>query len=348
MASRYSSARSAGETPKKSASNPTAAAPPPLPLPRLRICCSACSRCRPEIGTLAAMPMTPQPPSASAWPVRSATVPFRGLREAIKLSMSCCRFMMSFFSINQQIPAASQLLHASQSQTAQDSTQLQLERGIQVTDPLGPPIRIDQLGELRVGRGQAKGASSPALAIAAARTAKRNQLGRAENAAIGTQGDGLGNVISGADTTTGHQHYFLADALLDEKTMHLRNCQFDGHRNVLLGNFGRCTCAAIRALDLDDMCASVIASHGYHVNVGGRRYLHCNERVGMNGFNPVDVFLVVLDRIDTVERERREQADPRHAFTHFGNGYCGLIPQQVTTKPRLCSLGIFELDNRRP
>src|SRR5260370_20417603 len=211
--------------------------------------------------------------------------------------MSCCRFMMSFFSINQQIPAASQLLHASQSQTAQDSTQLQLERGIQVTDPLGPPIRIDQLGELRVGRGQAKGASSLALAIAAARTAKRNELGRAENAAIGAEADGLGNVISGADTTTGHQHYFLADALLDEKTMHLRNCQFDGHRNVLLGALGRGTCAAIRSIDLDDMCASVIASHAYHVNVLGRRYLHRNKRVGTNGLNAVMAFLLDLDRV---------------------------------------------------
>src|SRR5258708_13463354 len=107
--------------------------------------------------------------------------------------MSCCRFMMSFFSINQQIPAASQLLHASQSQTAQDSTQLQLERGIQVTDPLGPPIRIDQLGELRVGRGQAKGASSPAPAIAAARTANPNQLVRAHNAPLVTQRHGPTN-----------------------------------------------------------------------------------------------------------------------------------------------------------
>src|SRR5437868_14590785 len=114
--------------------------PPPLPLPRLRICCSAESRCRPGSCTLEASPMTPQPPSASACEGRIEVTPSRERREAITASTNCSRFMMVLFliahclsacavgevtckhryrpAIAEYVHATSQFLHASQPQMA--------------------------------------------------------------------------------------------------------------------------------------------------------------------------------------------------------------------------------------
>src|SRR5260370_42073166 len=129
------------------------------------------------------MPMTPQPPSASAWRRRRGfeVIASRERREAIQAVMSCSRSMMTTFfsSIVQQIHAPSKLPHTLKSQTTYNITQLHLIGGIETTNALGAPIWIDQLRELRVGCGQPKRTTSPSFAIATPCAAKRNQLCRA-------------------------------------------------------------------------------------------------------------------------------------------------------------------------
>src|SRR5206468_7717632 len=190
--------------------------------------------------------------------------------------------------------------------------------------------------------------TTPSFAIATARAAKRNELGGAQDTTVSAQCDYLSYVISRPDSSAGHQDHFIADTFLDKEAMHLRNGQLYRHCNVLLGNLWCRSRAAISTINLNNMRSSIVASHGHHINVRGCRDFDRDKRIGIDGFNPVNVFLVIFNRIDTVKRKWRKQADPWHTFTHFSDRSRCFITQQVAAKPRFCSLGILELYDRRP
>jgi hypothetical protein len=57
---------------------------------------------------------------------------------------------------------------------------------------------------------------------------------------------------------------------------------------------------------------------------------------------------VVLHRVDGMERERREQAHPRHAAANRRNGGGGLVRQQVPAEAGLGALRVLQLHDRRP
>ena len=130
--------------------------------------------------------------------------------------------------------------------------------------------------------------------------------------------------------------------------MHLRNGQLDRHCNILLGNLGCRSRTAISTINLNNMRSSIVASHSDHINIRRCRDFDRDERIGIDNFNPVNVFLVIFNRIDTVKRKWRKQADPWHTFTHFSDGIRCFITQQVAAKPWFGPLGILELYDRRP
>ena len=64
--------------------------------------------------------------------------------------------------------------------------------------------------------------------------------------------------------------------------------------------------------------------------------------------DPVEVLLVVFDRIDAVEGEGREQRRAHDRFAHGRHGGRVLVAQQVAAQAGLGPLGILELHDPRP
>ncbi len=168
---------------------------------------------------------------------------------------------------------------------------------------------------------------------------------RADHHAVGAQGDGLQRVVRGADAARGDQRHLVADAFGGEKLVHLRDGVLDGHGDVLLGDVRRRAGAAIAAVQVDDMGAGVVAAHGHHVHIGGRRYLHAHQAVGIHFLDPIEVLLVVFHAVDAVEGERAEQRVARHGLAHARHGGRVLVAQQVPAQAGFGALGVLELDD---
>ena len=129
--------------------------------------------------------------------------------------------------------------------------------------------------------------------------------------------------------------------------MHAGDRKFDRHSDVLLGDLRRRARSTIAAIDLQNVRAGIVGAHCHHVDIGRRRNFHRDKRLGINGLDPIDVLLMVLDGINAVKWKRREQTDPRHRLAH--GGYCrsGFVAEQVTAQSGLSSLRILKLDDRR-
>src|SRR5437868_3592436 len=92
--------------------------PPPLPLPRLRICPHAVKMCLPSIGSVAAIPMTPHPPSASRLSVSGRTgSDARDLRRSSALASIGRERLVE---VHQQVVAAAELLDGLEVQAPED------------------------------------------------------------------------------------------------------------------------------------------------------------------------------------------------------------------------------------
>src|SRR5439155_26737905 len=170
------SARTRAGTPKNSGSRPTAAMPPPLPFPRFRICRRDCKRWRPATASLEAIPMTPQPPSASTGRTGACGGFSRKPREA-RIASALARGMFHVprglrgrsAGVGQHVDAATKLADVPHSELTQQLGELPLEGFVQAADATAAPFRFHELRKLGVGGGQAKGAPAAALAIAATR-----------------------------------------------------------------------------------------------------------------------------------------------------------------------------------
>ena len=130
--------------------------------------------------------------------------------------------------------------------------------------------------------------------------------------------------------------------------MHLRDGVLDRHRDVLLRDLWCCAGAAVTPVEVDDVRTRVIAADGHHLDIVRRRDLDRQQRLGIDGQRPVKMLLVVLDRVDAVERERREQARVWHGLPHPGDIRRVLVAQEVAAEPGLRALGVLELDYARP
>src|SRR6267378_178470 len=118
--------------------------PPPLPLPRFRIWSSACRRCRPATGWLEAIPMTPQPPSASRTREAGARGASRARREERIASARSIDIGFPTGAIGEDVGAAAQLADASHSETSQEILELPPEGIVEAADPLAAPLRIHE------------------------------------------------------------------------------------------------------------------------------------------------------------------------------------------------------------
>ena len=120
-----------------------------------------------------------------------------------------------------------------------------------------------------------------------------------------------------------------------------------GHGNVFLGNVRRRPGAAIAAIQVDNVCSRVIATHRHHVHVCGSRDLNGNQHPRIDLFDPVHVFLVILHRIDRVEGKGRKEGIPHNRLPHCCHLGSHLVTQQVSSQSGLGALGVFELYHGR-
>src|SRR4029077_2098873 len=116
--------------------------PPPLPFPRFRIWRSARRRWRPATGSLAAMPITPQPPSPSR--VRVGDTGGRGSarREARIASARAIVTGSSLAAVDEDVGPPAQLPHASHAERAENILDFPLERFVEPADPALAPFRV--------------------------------------------------------------------------------------------------------------------------------------------------------------------------------------------------------------
>src|SRR6266550_1746260 len=131
--------------------------PPPLPLPRFRIWRSAWRRCRPATGSLEAIPMTPQPPSASSTREDLAGGASSQRREARIASARASGTGLPRRAVGEDVGAPAQLADAFHSEAAQEIRQLPPEGFVETADPLGAPPGVHESRELRIGRCQSEG-----------------------------------------------------------------------------------------------------------------------------------------------------------------------------------------------
>ena len=86
--------------------------------------------------------------------------------------------------------------------------------------------------------------------------------------------------------------------------MHLRNGILYRLGDVLLGDLGSCPGASISTIQVDNVGAGIIAANCDHLDIVRGRDLHREQRLRVHSVDPVQVLLVILDRVDAVERER--------------------------------------------
>ena len=82
-------------------------------------------------------------------------------------------------------------------------------------------------------------------------------------------------------------------------------------------------------------------------SVGVETFTDTSAR-GLIVLDPVEVLLVVLHRVDAVERERREEGVPRHRLAHPRHVGRVLVAEQVAAEAGLGALRVLELHDRRP
>ena len=216
---------------------------------------------------------------------------------------------------------------------------------VEVDQPLGGPLQAHLHHQLGIGGGDAARAAPAAFAAGAPHAAQGHHFRRADHHAVGAQGDGLQHVVRGADAARGDQRHLVADAFGRQELVHLRDGVLDGHGDVLLGDVRRRAGAAVAAVQVDDVGSGVVAAHGHHVHVGGRRYLHAHQALAVHFLDPIDVLLVVFHAVDAVEGERAEQGVARHGLAHARHGGRVLVAQQVPAQAGLGALGVLELDD---
>ena len=158
----------------------------------------------PRTGTVQAKPVTPQPPSsARRAPIgdrparvvgevdlrtasasrRSAIVAHLGHRRSSSLRLVA--------DVAQHVAAAAQLADGAHAQARQHLHHLLAPGVLQVDQPLGGPLEAHLHHQFGIGGGDAARATAAALAAGAAHAAQRDHLGRADDHAVGAQGDGL-------------------------------------------------------------------------------------------------------------------------------------------------------------
>ena len=107
--------------------------------------------------------------------------------------------------VGQDVGAAYQFPDASETQAAQNFLQLPGPGIIEVADAVGSPLDGHQVHQLLVSGGDAPGAAPAALAVVAAEAFQGHQVGGADLDRVGPQGDGLGDVVGGADAAGGDE-----------------------------------------------------------------------------------------------------------------------------------------------
>jgi len=86
---------------------------------------------------------------------------------------------------------------------------------------------------------------------------------------------------------------------------------------------------------MHDMSAGIINANSHHVHVHGSGDLGREQRPGIDVRNPIQMFFVIFDGINAVERERRKQRSAHHRLAQGRDAGRVLVAQQVPAQAGL-------------
>ena len=135
-----------------------------------------------------------------------------GLSEA-KPTLFTLGTFFHIIQMHQTVCPADQLSYALHAQFSQDPSQLVTPRQKHVDNSLCPPIKINQIHQLRIRCGNTPGTPSSAFAIVAPDTLQRHQVCRPCAYTIRTQRYDLGNIVGCPDPAACDHGNFIANPL---------------------------------------------------------------------------------------------------------------------------------------
>ena len=209
--------------------------------------------------------------------------------------------------------------------------------------PLGRELRR----EAGIGRRDSDRTSALPFAVSTTHAVDGDELGRPQHDAVGAKRHGLQNVLRTAHAAARHDHHLVADAFLFQEIVHLHDTVFDRLRDILLRDIRRRAGPAVPSVEVNNVRAGIVGSDRDHIHVTRSGNLDRHQHIRPNRAHPVQMFLVILYRIDAVERKRREKTRALHRLAHCRNPRSVLLSEQVSAQSRLRALGIFELDQTR-
>ncbi len=196
-----------------------------------------------------------------------------------------------------------QLANASHAKSLQYSDEFFPPSEEQIDDPLGSPLKINQLHQLLISRGNTSGTTSPAFTVMASDTLQGHQIRCSCADPVSAKGYDLGHIMGCPDATTGNHRDLVSDTFLLQKPMDLGKRILDGHGDIFLGNIGSRASATIAPVQMNDMGACIITSHSHHIHISGRGDLDRHQRLGIHRLYPIHMLFMIFHRIDTVKRK---------------------------------------------
>ena len=127
------------------------------------------------------------------------------------------RNIIGIIEMHQEIGTTPELGYASQAQALENADEFVSPGVVHIDDPLGPPFEIDLGRKHFVGRRNAAGTAAARGTACASDASQGHQFRRADDNAIGAEGDGLGDIVGVADTAARHQGHLLPGAFIRKK-----------------------------------------------------------------------------------------------------------------------------------
>jgi len=167
-----------------------------------------------------------------------------------------------------------------------------LHSGVEIVQSLLAPVLLNPFLQFDISGGQTPRAAASrraSFAVCASGAAHTNEVCGAKHASIRAQSDDFGDVVCGAHAAACDQSDLVADALLLQELVHLRDGELDRHRDVLLGYLRCSPGAAVAAVQMDDMGTGVVRADGDHVDIMRSAHLDRKNGFRIDGFNPVQM-----------------------------------------------------------
>src|SRR2546426_1608735 len=210
--------------------------------------------------TVEAAPITPQPPSASTFPIGCSGTG-RLARDPVILSATSLFILLV---PHKKVRSSPQLSNTRKPIPCKDIPQPLPPRVDRFDDSSLSPSLVDEHRQFRVRSCYSDLTTSPPFTIPTMRAANSHGLRRGDDTSVRTQRNRFRYVVSSPDPTARHQDNFVPNALRDQVLVDFGNRVFHRHCNVLLRNLRSRPRPSVPTVNMDNIRPSVIAANRYH------------------------------------------------------------------------------------